>query len=109
MLSLLSPFPIFPTFFHGHHRFLKFLVRELLNNPAKYNDKSSMNTNLMVASLFTRIYQGWEFAHLISERIARLLSKNERMSHLLKKMRDSLIRSFLVSDLSDSLTIAHFL
>ena len=29
--------------------------------------------------------QGWEFAHLISERIARFLSKNERMSDLLKK------------------------
>ena len=34
--------------------------------------------------------QGWEFAHLISERIARFLSKNERMSDLLKKMSDSL-------------------
>ena len=53
--------------------------------------------------------QGWEFAHLISERIARFMSKNERMSDLLKKMSDSLIRSFLVSDLSNSLTIAHFL
>ena len=45
--------------------------------------------------------QGWEFAHLIS--------KNEGMSDTLKKISDSLIRSFLVSDLSDSLTIAHFL
>ena len=53
--------------------------------------------------------QGWEFAHLISARIARFLSKNERMSDSLKKMSNSLIRSFLVSDLSDSLTIAHFL
>ena len=58
--------------------------------------------------------QGWEFAHLISERIARFLSKNERMS----EMSDSLTslisserpepiahgRSFLVSDLSDLLT-----
>ena len=48
------------------------------------------------------ITQGWEFTQLISERIAGFLSKNEQMS-------DSLIRSFLVSDLSDSLTIAHFL
>ena len=52
--------------------------------------------------------QGWEFAHLISEGIARFLSKNERMSNLLKKMSNSFILSFLVSDLSDSLTIAHF-
>ena len=49
--------------------------------------------------------QGWEFAHLISERIARFLSKNERMSDSLKKMSDSLIRSFLVSEMSDSLTL----
>ena len=34
------------------------------------------------------------------------LPKNERMSDLLKKMSDSLIRSFLVRDLNDSLTIA---
>ena len=34
------------------------------------------------------------------------LPKNEQIA---KKMRDSLICSFLVSDLSDSLTIAHFL
>ena len=47
--------------------------------------------------------QGWEFAHLIYEWIARFLSKNERMSNSLKKMSDSLIYSFLVSDLSDSL------
>ena len=53
--------------------------------------------------------QGWEFAHLISERIARFLSKNEQMSNSLKKMSDSLIHSFLMSDLSDSLTITHFL
>ena len=53
--------------------------------------------------------QGWEFAHLISEQITSFLSKNERMSDLLKKMSDSLIRSFLVSDLSDLLMIAHFL
>ena len=48
-------------------------------------------------------FQGWEFAHLISERIVRFLSKNERMSALLKKMSDSLIRSFLVSEMSNSL------
>ena len=48
--------------------------------------------------------QGWEFAQLISERIARFLSKNERMRDLLKKKSDSLILSFLVSEMSDSLT-----
>ena len=53
--------------------------------------------------------QGWEFAHRFSKRIALFLPKNEQMSDLLKKMSDSLIRSFLVSNLSDSLTIAHFL
>ena len=54
-------------------------------------------------------WQGWEFAHLISGRITRFWSKNEQMSDSLKKISDSLIRSFLVSNLSDSLTIAHFL
>ena len=53
--------------------------------------------------------QGWEFAHMTSEQIALFLPKNERMSDLLKKMSDSLIRLFLVSDLSDLLMIAHFL
>ena len=53
------------------------------------------------------ILQGWEFAHLISERIARFFYP--KMSHSLKKMSDLLIHSFLVSDLSDSLMISHFL
>ena len=53
--------------------------------------------------------QGWEVAQLISKRIASFLSKNKRMNDSLKKISDSLIRLFLVSDLSDSLTIAHFL
>ena len=42
------------------------------------------------------------------ERIAHFLRKNERMSDLLKKLSDLLIRSFLVSDLSESLMVAHF-
>ena len=46
--------------------------------------------------------QGWEFAHRFSKQIAHFLPKNEQMSN-------ALIRSFLVSDLSDLLTIAHFL
>ena len=50
------------------------------------------------------ISQGGEFAHRFSTRIARFLPKNEKMSDLLKKMNDSLICSFLVSDLSDLLT-----
>ena len=61
--------------------------------------------------------QGWEFAHLFSERIARFLSKSEQMSDSLKKVSNLLIfgerperfahdRSFLVSDLSESLTVA---
>ena len=50
------------------------------------------------------VRQGWDFAHRFSERIARFLPKNEQMSDLLKKTSNSLIRSFLVSDLTDSLT-----
>ena len=56
-------------------------------------------TNLEVSMGFR---QGWEFAHRFSGQIARFLPKIERMS-------DSLIRSFLVSDMSDLLTIANFL
>ena len=54
-------------------------------------------------------YQGWEFAHGFSERIVLFLPKNVRMSDSLKKLSDSLICTFLMSDLSDSLTFAHFL
>ena len=50
--------------------------------------------------------QGWEFAHRFSERIARFLPKNKQMSDSRQKTRDSLICSFLVSDLSDLLKIA---
>ena len=80
--------------------------------------------------LLPHLLQGWEFAHRFSEQIARFLSKNEqmsdslkkmsnslktisnslkKMSNSLKKMSDSLIRSFLVSNLSDSLTVAHYI
>ena len=55
------------------------------------------------------ILQGWEFAHLFSEQINRFLPKSEQMSASLKKVSNSLICSYLVSNLSDSLTIAHFL
>ena len=64
---------------------------------------------LWLFEVFITYKQGWIFAHRFSERIARFLPKNERMSDLLKKMSNSLIPSFLVSDMSDSLTIAHFL
>ena len=53
--------------------------------------------------------QGWEFAHFFSERIARFLLKSERMSDSLKKLRDSLSLSFLVSNLSNLLMLAQFL
>ena len=73
-------------------------------------------------NLRKRGLQGWEFAHLISKRIARFLFKNERMSDSLKKiseMSDSLTllvsserperidhgRSFSVSEMSDSLAL----
>ena len=63
--------------------------------------------------------QGLEFTHLISEQIACFLSKNEQMSDSLKKISDSLIfgerperfahdPSFPLSDLSQSLMVAHF-
>ena len=67
--------------------------------------------------------QGWEFAHRFSERIARFLPQNERMSDSLKKkqqfahllnfseqpeQRFAHGRSFLESDLSESLMVAHF-
>ena len=46
--------------------------------------------------LFFGFIQGGEFAHRFSERIARFLLKNEEMSKSLKKMSNSLVRSFLV-------------
>ena len=66
-----------------------------------------------------RYFQGWEFAHRFSERIARFWPKNERMIDSLKKNSNSLIfgerperfaydRSFPQSDLSESLMVAHF-
>ena len=59
---------------------------------------------LLARSNAVAFCQGWEFAHLISERINHFLSKNERMSDSLKKMSHSLIHSFLVSEMSDTLT-----
>ena len=53
--------------------------------------------------------QGWEFAHLFSEWIACLLPKSEQMSDSLKNVSNMLSHSFLVSDLSVSLTLTQFL
>ena len=48
-------------------------------------------------------WQGWEFAHRLSEQIARFLQKNVRPERFAQG------GSFLVSDLSESLMVAHFL
>ena len=52
--------------------------------------------------------QGWEFTHRFSERSGPFLGKNKRMSDSLKKTSNLLIHSFLVSDLSKLLMVAHF-
>ena len=54
----------------------------------------STSTYFHIYTEFSLKWQGWEFPHPISERIIRFLPKNERMSYSLKKMSDSLIRSF---------------
>ena len=54
------------------------------------------------------VHQGWEFAHQFSERIPVYLQKNEQMSDSLKKKSNSLICSFLVSNLSNLLKVTHF-
>ena len=72
-------------------------------------------------SIWVGIFKGWEFAHLFSERIARFLPKSERMSDSLKSERFAhplifgelperfaQVCSFPLSDLSESLTVAHF-
>ena len=51
------------------------------------------------------LYQGWEFAHRFSERIACFLRKKGANERFAQKKR--VIRSFLVSSLSDLLT-SHF-
>ena len=67
-------------------------------------------------------FQGWEFAHLFSKRIARFLPKKEQMSDSLKKNEQfthSLIfgelperfahdRSFPLSNVSELLMVANF-
>ena len=54
-------------------------------------------------------YQGWEFAHLIFERIARFLSKYERMSDSLKK-KERFTHSLIFGEQNERFAhIAHFL
>ena len=90
-------------------------VRKSRNRNSQKVQKVNSNMRSLLAHMLYVVtareakIQGWEFAHLISERIACFLSKNEQMSTSLKKMSYSLIRSFLMSNLSDSLTITHFL
>ena len=67
-----------------------------------------VGVKLKEAVIVLGVNQDWEFAHQFSERITLFFPKNEQMSNLLKKTRDSLIRSLLVSVLIDSLMIAHF-
>ena len=57
--------------------------------------------NFNLGYYIERLSEGWESTHQISERIAHFLRKNEQMSNSLKKTSDSLICSFLVSNLSD--------
>ena len=71
-------------------------------NSLQYEVEINQNTHINAGL-------GIRSSHLISERIACFLAKNEPMRDSLKKMSDSLIRSFLVSDLSNSLKITHFL
>ena len=74
------------------------------------------------ASYRAGIFQGWEFAHRFSERITRFFPKMSEWAIRSKKKSDSLICSFLVSnlmrfahdrpfplrDLSESLMFSHF-
>ena len=76
---------------------------------ANISAKNEFLREIILTCLSGAQMQGWEFAGRFSKRIASFLPKNERMSNSLKKTSYSLIRSFLVSNLSDSLTIAHFL
>ena len=63
------------------------------------------STNVLDSSKSPHIPLRGEVGQLsrAGNRIARFLSKNEPMRDLLKKMSDSLLRSFLVSEMSDSL------
>ena len=62
------------------------------------------NVHCTVRGFIIGHLQGWKFAHGFSEGIAGFLQKREQKSDSLKKMSNSLICLFLVSNLSDSLT-----
>ena len=57
---------------------------------------------------FCNGFQGRDFAHRFSERIARFFAKKWANEWFAQKMSDLLICSFLVSDLTDLLMVAHF-
>ena len=90
----------FFTYCHGFKGWI--FCHNIFHTVSKLFSQMQKKQNLLNFSPAS--FQGWEFAHLISERNARFLSKNERMSDSLKKISDSLIRSFLVSEMSDWLT-----
>ena len=61
-------------------------VRGLLENSIKFTFRDCIQKVKQFCLVPTQHFmQGWEFAHWFSERIARFLPKNERMSDLLKK------------------------
>ena len=62
------------------------------------------------------MWQGWEFPHRFSERIAPFLPKNEQIAQKNEQFTHSLIygerfahdRSFPLSNVSELLMVAHF-
>ena len=93
----------------GREKFCHFSHQTSFNPSSFFWHKAFILPKLFCKST-VRSKQGWQLAHWFSEQIAHFLSINElmsdslkKMSNLLKKMSDWLIRSFLVSDLSDSL------
>ena len=62
----------------------------------------------MSQAIYLESQQGWEFAQRFSEQITHFLGKNEQMSDSLKKTSNSLIRSYKMSDLSNSLMLLIF-
>ena len=63
----------------------------------KYWPKFNFTTQFLIGRDRQMFTQGWEFAHLIYEQIARFLSKKLVNVRFTQKKSDSRIRSFLVS------------
>ena len=62
----------------------KNLIQHIPGTSLDYPSTHRLSLKTFLDQLFFKGFQqGWEFAHLISERIARFLSKNERMSEFL--------------------------